>query len=104
MRAPLFSSAGIGPIALSPHVRGSPNPYVFYLLPSLYDQARAVVDFVAARQPRQPKLAVIYSGTRFDQDVVDGLRFQARVHGFVNVVARQYDLQAVAEVLSSTPD
>jgi ABC-type branched-subunit amino acid transport system substrate-binding protein len=94
----------VGPIALSPHVRDSPNRYVFYLLPSLYDQARAVVDFLAARQPQEPKLAVIYGATRFDQDVVDGLRFQASVHGLVDVVARQDNLQAIDEVLSSTPD
>jgi len=72
-----------------------PNPYVFYLLPSLYDQARAVVDFLASRDAaRLPRLAVICGGTAFDQDVVDGLRSQAAVHG-LKIVSNEREAPSV---------
>jgi ABC-type branched-subunit amino acid transport system substrate-binding protein len=81
----------IGPVGLSPHKNGVPNAYVFYLLPSLYDQARAIVDFIAARDaPRRPRLAVIYGGTDVDRDVVEGLRAQAALHG-LEIVAEARD-------------
>ncbi len=91
----------IGPVALSPHDKNLPNAYVFYLLPSLYDQARAVVDFIAAKEaPRHPRLAVIYAGTALDQDVVDGLRSQAARDG-LEIVSEQSDVpSAVTTVLA----
>ena len=95
----------IGPVAPSPHERSVPNPYVFYLLPSLYDQARAVVDFLASRDAaRLPRLAVICGGTAFDQDVVDGLRSQAAVHG-LKIVSNEREAPSVlATVLATQPD
>ena len=72
----------IGPVGLSPHENGVPNAYVFYLLPGLYDQARAIVDFIAVRDaPCHPRLAVIYGETNIDRDVVEGLHAQAALHG-----------------------
>lgn len=95
----------IGPVALSPHEKGLPDPYVFYLLPSLYDQARAIVDFIAARDaPAHPRLAVIHGDTAFDQDVVDGLRSQAAVDG-LEMVAEEHDVPtAAAAVLAKKSD
>ncbi len=79
----------IGPIAPSPRREGLPDSPVFFLLPGLYDQARAIVDFAVARAtPRHPRLAVVveesaFSGeaSAFGRDVVDGLRRQAALHG-----------------------
>jgi ABC-type branched-subunit amino acid transport system substrate-binding protein len=95
----------IGPVGLSPHENGVPNAYVFYLLPSLYDQARATVDFIATRDaPRRPRLAVIYGETDFDRDVVEGLRIQAALHG-LEIVAEVRDApNATGPVLSRQPD
>ncbi|MGB2603686.1 MAG: ABC transporter substrate-binding protein [Candidatus Sulfotelmatobacter sp.] len=95
----------IGPIGLSPHEEGLPNPYVFYLLPSLYDQARAIVDFIATRDaPHHPRLAVIHGETAFDQDVVYGLRKQAALRGLELVAAERDGLEAAATVLARQPD
>jgi len=95
----------IGPVGLSPHENGIPNAYVFYLLPSFYDQARAIVDFIAARDaPRRPRLAVIYGETNIDRDVVEGLRAQAALHG-LEIVAEARDApNATGAVLSRQPD
>ena len=95
----------VGPVTLSPHQKEPPNPYIFYLLPNLFDQARALVDFIAGREsPRRPKLAVIQAGTALDRDVVDGLRQQASLQG-LSVVAEEHDSPAaVAAVLSKRPD
>jgi ABC-type branched-subunit amino acid transport system substrate-binding protein len=95
----------IGPVGLSPHENGIPNAYVFYLLPSLYDQARAIVDFIAARDaPRHPHLAVIYGEADFDRDVVEGLRSQAALDG-LEIVAQARDApNATDAVLSRQPD
>lgn len=104
----LLESLGVplvGPVTLSPHQKGSPNPYIFYLLPSLYDQARALVDFIAARDlPRRPTLAVIQSGTALDRDVVEGLRHQAQVQGLVLVAEERDSPSAAAAILSQRPD
>ena len=104
----LLESAGvplIGPVTLSPHQNGAPNPYIFYLLPSLYDQARALVDFIAARSKQnQRRLAVIHSGTAQDKDVVDGLRHQAGIQGLTIVGAERDSPQAVPAILATHPD
>jgi ABC-type branched-subunit amino acid transport system substrate-binding protein len=95
----------IGPVGLSPHESGVPNAYVFYLLPSLYDQSRAIVDFIAARDaPRRPRLAVIYGETDFDRNVLEGLQTQAALHG-LEIVAEERDaLTAAGAVLAKQPD
>ena len=105
-----FAVPLVGPVALSPQPVGVPNPYVFYLMPGLYDQARALVDFISARgiaqassQPR-PRLAVIYAGNAADQAVIAGLRRQAGVQG-MEIVAEQEDAaHAVASVLAKRPN
>ncbi len=95
----------IGPVGLSPHENGLPNAYVFYLLPSLYDQARAIVDFIAARDAsRHPRLAVIYGETNFDRDVVEGIRNQAALHGLEIIAEVRNAPSATGAVLSRQPD
>jgi len=95
----------IGPVGLSPHENGVPNAYVFYLLPGLYDQARAIVDFIAVRDaPCHPRLAVIYGETNFDRDVVEGLRTQAALHGLEIIAVGRDAPNATAAALSRHPD
>ncbi len=101
----------IGPITLSPHQVGVPNPYVFYLLPSLYDQARALVDFISAQKVRgardtlrRPRVAVIHAGNAADLAAIEGLHRQVVVHG-MEVVAEERDApRAVGAVLAKRPD
>jgi ABC-type branched-subunit amino acid transport system substrate-binding protein len=94
----------VGPIALSPHQTGVPNPYVFYLLPSLHDQARALVDHIAAHSAvRQPRIAVIHAGNAENQAVMAGLRRQAAVRE-IEIVAEERDSPSgVAAVLAKRP-
>jgi ABC-type branched-subunit amino acid transport system substrate-binding protein len=101
----------VGPATLSPHVQDAPNPYVFYLLPSLYDQVRVLVDHVAARGGAQrSRLAALYSGNAFDLDALEGLRAQARLHGLAIVAEERYapDSPAagrvIADLLARQPD
>jgi ABC-type branched-subunit amino acid transport system substrate-binding protein len=94
----------IGPVTISPHPKDSPNPYIFYLLPSLYDQARALLDFIVERDaPRRPKLAVIYAGAALDRDVVEGLRYQAASRG-LSIVEQPDSPGAAAAILAGRFD
>jgi ABC-type branched-subunit amino acid transport system substrate-binding protein len=95
----------IGPIALAPHLTGVPNPYVFYLLPSLHDQARALVDHIAMRDAARPwRIAIIHAGNAAHQAAIAGLRRQAAVRG-IEIVAEARDAPGdVAAVLAKRPD
>lgn len=78
----------VGPVTLSPRLSVPPNPQVFYLLPTFGDQARALVDFAAAKfKERTPRLGVISTDSEFDADALAGLKTQAKL----------YPLQIVAE-------
>jgi ABC-type branched-subunit amino acid transport system substrate-binding protein len=51
----------IGPATLLPQTGPGARRYVFYLMPGLGEQARALVNFNAKRQPKaQPKVAIVY--------------------------------------------
>ena len=96
----------VGPVTLSPRMPAVPNRYVFYLLPSFGDQARALVDFIASRtaegDKRQAvKLGVVYSDSAFDQDALAGVRAQAKLHSMeiaVEQLVRGASPSAVAAV------
>jgi ABC-type branched-subunit amino acid transport system substrate-binding protein len=82
----------IGPLTLSPRLSVPPNPYIFYLLPTFFDQARTLVDFARARRPATPlRLGVVYSGNALNADAVAGLRQQARLHTLELVAEQQYE-------------
>ena len=86
----------VGPVTLSPRAVIPPNRYVFYLLPTFRDQARALVDFVeslrqsagpAGQIPSAPgtkakgsRLAVVYADGELEADAVSGLRAQAKLN------------------------
>jgi ABC-type branched-subunit amino acid transport system substrate-binding protein len=66
-----------------------PNPFVFYLLPTFSDQARALVDFVHTKAGSKPvKLAVVYAENDFDRDALNGLQAQAKLYE-MEIVAEQ---------------
>lgn len=84
----------VGPTTLSPRLALPPNPYVFYLLPTFADQARALADFAAAKaagQPQGARLAVVYAAGEFDADALAGLRAQAKLRSLPLVAERPYD-------------
>lgn len=81
----------VGPVTLSPRLSVPPNPFVFYLLPTFEDQARALMDFAAGRfkeQTTTPPLraAIISSANEFDADARTGALSQAKLDS-VRVVA-----------------
>ena len=100
----------IGPLALSPRERPDDAP-VFYVLPTLYDQARVLIDFAVERWPsRSSRLAVVYADTVFDRDALAGVRRQAQLHGLTIVAeeptgARGVDgATLVAKLADARPD
>jgi mono/diheme cytochrome c family protein len=98
----------VGPVTLSPRLAVPPNPYVFYLLPTFSDQARALVDFVHTKAGAKPlRLAVVYADNDFDRDGVAGLQTQAKLYG-MEIVAEQayaagsFDAAKTVALLSRT--
>lgn len=84
----------VGPTTLSPRLALPPNRYVFYLLPTFSDQARALADFVAAKtkgQPQLARLAAVYTAGEFDADALSGLREQAKLRSLQLVTEQPYD-------------
>jgi ABC-type branched-subunit amino acid transport system substrate-binding protein len=81
----------VGPVTLSPRLSVPPNPYVFYLLPTFGEQARALVDFAAAKfKERTPRVAVISTDSEFDADAVAGVQAQAKLYPMEIVSEQTY--------------
>ncbi|HYY57673.1 MAG TPA: ABC transporter substrate-binding protein [Pyrinomonadaceae bacterium] len=79
----------IGPVTLSPRLSIPPNPYIFYLLPTFGDQARALIDFVNSRSKDEPaRLGVVYAASDFDRDALSGVKAQANIYS-MPVVAEE---------------
>lgn len=74
----------IGPVTLSPRLSIPPNPYIFYLLPTFGDQARALVDFVNSRD-KPARLGVVYAASDFDRDALEGVKTQANIYSMAIV-------------------
>jgi ABC-type branched-subunit amino acid transport system substrate-binding protein len=74
----------IGPVAFSPRSTPPSNRQIFYLLPSFFDQARALVDFAVSGKGKvkgaRPNFAAVCSNGRFEYDALEGLRTQARAN------------------------
>lgn len=99
----------IGPVTLSPRLQLPPNPYVFYLLPTFSDQARALVDFVRTKAGNKPaKLAVFYADNDFNRDALLGMQAQAKMYGMEIVVEYKYNqfdaTDAVKALVQKKPD
>ncbi|HEX8456552.1 MAG TPA: ABC transporter substrate-binding protein [Pyrinomonadaceae bacterium] len=72
----------IGPVTLSPRPSVPPNPFVFYLLPTFEEQARALVDFAAARLKERTtpaRAALVSSANELDADARAGAVAQAKL-------------------------
>ncbi|HEY9401848.1 MAG TPA: ABC transporter substrate-binding protein [Pyrinomonadaceae bacterium] len=81
----------VGPITLSPRLSVPPNPFVFYLLPTFGDQARALVDFAAAKFTElRPRVAVVSSDNEFDADARAGFYAQAKLYPMQIVSEQTY--------------
>ena len=81
----------VGPSTLLPDARTPPNRYVFYLLPGLREQARALVNFAAARPGlKQARAAVVYSEGEINSAAASGIEDQAKKVGWTPVVKVPY--------------
>lgn len=101
----------IGPVTLSPKNEVPPNRYVFYLLPTFADQARALVDFICEKMGnKQARAAVIYANNDFNLDALAGLKSQSKLYGMEIVSEQGYAaggfeaLKAVKALASQRPD
>ena len=82
----------VGPLTLAPRLEVLPNPYIFYLIPTLADQARTLVDFVKfTAQAKPARLGVVYSRNHLNQDALSGLRMQARMYAMEIVFEQEYE-------------
>lgn len=101
----------VGPVTLSPHLTLPPNRFVFYLLPTFDDQARSLVDFIAAQSPngratdesarvkegqiapvaRKASVAVIHVNGELETAALAALRAQARLRSLEIVSEQNYE-------------
>ena len=89
----------IGPPTLTPRLSVPPNPSVFYLLPTLRDQARALAQFVRDESMRgagraqgggAARLFVVSSDDAEDREAAEGAKLQAQTQGMTHVTSRTY--------------
>jgi ABC-type branched-subunit amino acid transport system substrate-binding protein len=117
----------VGPVTLSPYLTLPPNRFVFYLLPTFDDQARSLVDFIAAQSPdgratgesarvkegqlapvaRKVSVAVIHVNGELETAALAALRAQARLRSLEIVSEQNYEAGRFAparavEVLART--
>lgn len=79
----------IGPSTLMPQ-RGAPvNRYVFYLLPGLKEQARALVTF-AVRKNTNARVAIVSPDVEFNRAIVGSMEEQARKANWKSVTTAYY--------------
>src|SRR5215213_10073186 len=78
----------VGPSTLMPQ-RGAPvNRYVFYLLPGLKEQARALTTFAARKA--NSRVAIVSSDTEFNRSIVASIEEQAKKVGMKSVTTSYY--------------
>lgn len=101
----------VGPVTLSPHLTLPPNRFVFYLLPTFDEQARSLVDFIAAQSineratgepargkdgqsaplARKATAAVIYVNGELEAGALASLRAQAHLRSLEIVSEQSYE-------------
>jgi ABC-type branched-subunit amino acid transport system substrate-binding protein len=97
----------VGPVTLSPRLSIPPNPYIFYLLPTFGDQARALVDFVNSRsKEKAARLGVVYADSDFDRDALSGVKAQANIYSMAVVAEEGFNAGSfsAAEVVRKLQD
>jgi ABC-type branched-subunit amino acid transport system substrate-binding protein len=82
----------VGAVTLSPRPSVPPNRFVFYLLPTIGEQARALVDFAATKfkAGAPPRVAVISSENEFDADARAGFQSQTKLYPMQIVADETY--------------
>ncbi|HYO62466.1 MAG TPA: ABC transporter substrate-binding protein [Pyrinomonadaceae bacterium] len=82
----------VGPATLLPHASAPPNRQVFYVLPGVREQARALVNFAAARPGlKQANAAVLYSPGEINLAAASGIEEQAKRAGWGSVVKTTFE-------------
>lgn len=72
----------VGPATLLPQTGPGARRYVFYLMPGFAEQARALVNFHAKRQPKaQPKVAIVYTDSEIGATAAAAVDEQCRKAG-----------------------
>ena len=81
----------IGPITISPRPRIPPDPWCFYLLPSIYDQARTLVEFLCTAEDMKPRrVAVVSADLSIHNEAREGVLRQLEVFATEVVLDRIY--------------
>lgn len=81
----------IGPLTPTPRLLAAPNPYVFYLVPTLAGQASSLLEFISPPAPRHgaaTRLAILSTAGTFDDESMNSLRAQAKSRG-VEIASQQ---------------
>jgi ABC-type branched-subunit amino acid transport system substrate-binding protein len=101
----------VGPVTLSPHLTLPPDRFVFYLLPTFDEQARSLVEFIAAQSvnghaavkparlkdeqsapvARKARVAVIYVNGELETSALASVRAQARLRSLEIVSEQSYE-------------
>lgn len=81
----------IGPSTLLPQRELPLNRYVFYLLPGLKEQARALVNFAAKKiDPKKSGVAILCPDADLNRQIAATIEEQARKHGWTNAFRIYY--------------
>lgn len=89
----------VGPSTLLPQ-RGLPlNRYIFYLLPGLKEQARALAVFAAKKiEPSKSRVAIVSPDFEFNRSIVATVEGQAKKSGWNAVATKYYSRDQFAAV------
>lgn len=102
----------VGPVTLTPRLTLPPNRFIFYLLPTFEEQARSLVDFIAAQATngraageaapakdgqtapvlqKKLRVAVVYVNGELESSALAALRAQARLRSLEIVSEQSYE-------------
>ncbi|HEX8118154.1 MAG TPA: ABC transporter substrate-binding protein, partial [Pyrinomonadaceae bacterium] len=91
----------IGPATLTPQSASPANRYVFYLLPGLAEQARALVNFAATKpQLKKARVLIIRREGEPGRTVAAAVEEQAKQAGWTNVLTQTYGTAPAAADLA----
>ena len=77
----------VGPVMATPRPSDPPFPWIYYLLPSTYHQARAMVEYICAKDlSSSPKIALVSQGGPRFEDAHAGIIEQLGIFGVKPVV------------------
>ncbi|MBV9924311.1 MAG: ABC transporter substrate-binding protein [Acidobacteria bacterium] len=89
----------VGPATLTPQSASPANRYVFYLLPGLSEQARALVNFAATKpQLKKARVLIVRREGETGRAVGAAVEEQARLAGWENVSTQTYGTAPAADM------